>query len=137
MHTYKVTVTRDDRWWMVTVPELNGYVAPGGAINMSDTTQARRLSEVPSQAVDFICTVTDSAPSEVGIDVTVNVDGVDVTARVAEAAAHRELAERYAATAAAEARDLARDLAARGVPVRDVGEALGMSFQRAQQLIAS
>ena len=125
MHTYKVTVTRDDRWWMVTVPELNGYVAPGGAINMSDTTQARRLS------------VTDSAPSEVGIDVTVNVDGVDVTARVAEAAAHRELAERYAATAAAEARDLARDLAARGVPVRDVGEALGMSFQRAQQLIAS
>ena len=64
MHTYKVTVTRDDRWWMVTVPELNGYVAPGGAINMSDTTQARRLSEVPSQAVDFICTVTDSAGLE-------------------------------------------------------------------------
>ncbi|GAS98816.1 Gp30 [Mycolicibacterium canariasense] len=137
MHTYKVTVTRDDRWWMVTVPELDGYVTPSGAVNIGGTTQARRLGEVKSQAIDYICTVTDSAPSDVAVDITLCVDGVDVTQRAAKVAADRAAAERAAAAAAEGARELARELAARGVAVRDVGEVLGVSFQRAQQLIAS
>lgn len=137
MHTYRVNVTRDGRWWMVTVPELDGYVGADGAINVGDTTQARRLADVPTEARDFICTVTDCAPSEVGMDISIVVDGVDVTARAGKLAADREVADRYAAAAAAEARTLARDLAARGVAVRDVGDVLGVSFQRAQQLITS
>jgi hypothetical protein len=137
MHTYKVEVTRDDRWWMIRVPELEGFVTPSGAINVGDTTQARRLSEVRGQAVDFICTVTDSAPSEVDVHITLTVDGLDVTGRAAKVAADREAAERAAAAAAAGARALARDLAAHGVAVRDVGEVLGVSFQRAQQLISA
>lgn len=137
MRTYKVNVTRDDRWWMITVPELLGHVGASGAVNVGDTTQARRLADVPSQARDFICTVTDAAPSEVGVDITIEVDGIDVSARAGKAAGDRRLAEEYAATATAEARALARDLAARGVTVRDVGEVLGVSFQRAQQLISA
>lgn len=70
MHTYEVNVTREDKWWMITVPELNGYKDAAGAINLSDTTQARRLSDVPGQARDFICTVTDKAPSEVGVHIS-------------------------------------------------------------------
>lgn len=69
MHTYEVNVTREDKWWMITVPELTRYVTADGSINLSDTTQARRLSEVPTQARDFICTVTDQAPSEVEVRV--------------------------------------------------------------------
>ncbi|WP_018601943.1 hypothetical protein [Mycobacterium sp. 155] len=137
MHTYQVNVTRDDRWWMITVPELAGYVAVNGTINLSDTTQARRIAEVPGIAVDFICTVTDSAPSEVGVDITIEVDGIDVSAEAKKVARNRELAEQHAAAARAEARKLARDLAAHGVAVRDVGEMLGVSFQRAQQLIST
>ncbi|CAN5876503.1 hypothetical protein BH09ACT7_BH09ACT7_54400 [soil metagenome] len=137
MHTYKVNVERDDRWWMITVPELMGHVGATGAINVGDTTQARRLSEVPGQALDFICTVTDKAPSEVGVDITITVDGIDVTGRAAKVLSDRLLAERHAAAAAAEARKLARDLAAHGIPVRDVGEVLGVSFQRAQQMITA
>ena len=137
MRKYKVKVTRDDRWWMITVPELLGHVGAFGAVNVGDTTQARRLVDVPSQARDFICTVTDAAPSEVGVDITIEVDGIDVSARAGKAAVDRRLAEEYAAAATAEARALARDLAAHGVTVRDVGEVLGVSFQRAQQLISA
>lgn len=137
MHTYQVTVTRDDKWWMITVSELKGHIGADGAINVSDTTQARRISEVPSQAHDFICTITDKAPSEVAMEITICVDGINVTDRASQVAADREQAEAYAAAAQTEARQLARDLAARGVAVRDVGEVLGVSFQRAQQLISA
>lgn len=137
MTTYQVNVTRDDKWWMITVPELNGYVGADGAINLSDTTQARRLSDVPSEARDFICTVTDKAPSEVSINITICVDDIDVTARAGKVVEDRRRAEDYAAAAQAESKELARELAARGVPVRDVGEVLGVSFQRAQQLISA
>lgn len=137
MNTYQVNVTREDKWWMITVPDLDGCVAADGSINLSDTTQARRLAEVPGHALDFICTVTDRAPSEVGVDITIRVDGIDVTTRASKVVNDRKLADRYAAAAQAEAKDLARDLAAHGVAVRDVGEVLGVSFQRAQQLISA
>lgn len=137
MHTYQVNVTREGKWWMVTVPELDRFVGADGAINLSTTTQARRLVEVRSQAVDFICTVTDAAPSEVGVRITIAVDGIDVTTRAEKAARNRELAEQHAAAAQTEARELARELAAHGVAVRDVGEVLGVSFQRAQQMISA
>lgn len=135
MHTYKVNVTREDKWWIITVPELDGYITADGAINLSDTTQARRLADVPKEAADFICTVTDSAPSAVKLEITIAVDDIDVTAGAEKVAHNRELAERHAEDAQVAARTLARNLAAHGVPVRDVGEVLGVSFQRAQQLI--
>lgn len=137
MHTYKVDVTRDDKFWMITVPELMGYTTPSGTINVSDTTQARRLAEVPAQARDFICTVTDTAPSEVDVHLTITVDGIDVSARADRVIGNRTLAERYAAAAQAEARRLARELASHGLAVRDIGEVLQVSFQRAQQLIST
>ncbi|KLO31568.1 hypothetical protein ABW16_01635 [Mycolicibacter heraklionensis] len=136
MHTYQVNVTRDDRWWMIDVPELAGYVGADGAINLSTTTQARRLADVPSESADFICTVTDSAPSTVQLRISIKVADIDVTAEAKKVAVERELAEAHSASAQATARLLARGLAAHGVAVRDVGEVLHVSFQRAQQLIS-
>lgn len=80
---------------MVTIPELHGYVTKDGSINLSDTTQARRLSEVPSQARDFICTVTDAAPSKVSVDITVAVDDIDVTAAAEKVNRERELSAKF------------------------------------------
>ncbi|UVO12022.1 HicB family toxin-antitoxin system [Mycobacterium sp. SVM_VP21] len=137
MHTYDVDVTRDDRWWMIDVPELNGRVGADGAVNLSTSTQARRLADVPGEAVDFICTVTDSAPSEVGVTIAIRVEGIDVTAAAEKVARDKKRADQLAAAAQEEARCLARSLAAHGVAVRDVGVVLGVSFQRAQQLISA
>lgn len=134
MHTYTVKVTRDDRWWMIEVPELEGYVNAVGARNYSTITQARRLSEVNSQAIDFICTVTDQAPSAVNVKISVSVDGIDVSARAHKIAEDRKDAERRTAAVQHAAQALARDLANHGVAVRDVGEMLGVSPQRVSQL---
>lgn len=137
MSKYQVNVTRDERWWMIEVPELDGYVGADGATNLSTITQARRLADVPNEARDFICTITDKAPSEVNININISIADINVTARAMKVARDREAAERHSAAAQAEAKGLARDLAAAGVAVRDVGEVLGVSFQRAQQLIST
>jgi len=70
MHTYKVTVYREDRWWMIQVPELDGYTYPDGGINTSDLTQARRYSDITSQARDFISTITDKPLSQINLNIT-------------------------------------------------------------------
>ena len=137
MHTYQVHVIHEDRWWMITVPELDSYQGADGAVNVSTTTQARRFSDIAPMARDFIATVTDSAPSAIAMDITVTVNGIDVTGRAGKARHDRELADRYAAAARSESESLARDLASNGIAVRDIGEVLGLSFQRAQQLVAS
>lgn len=137
MSKYQVNVTRGDRWWMIEVPELEGHVGAGGAVNVGTHTQARRLADVPNEARDFICTVTDTAPSEVAMDITISVDDIDVTGRADQVAADRAAAERHATQAQTEARELARQLAAHHIAVRDIGEVLGVSFQRAQQLIST
>ncbi|MFT3714787.1 MAG: hypothetical protein QM774_02240 [Gordonia sp. (in: high G+C Gram-positive bacteria)] len=67
MSHYTVHVTRDGGWWMIHVPALDEYNAgrwPGQAL-----TQARRFAEIEREAIDYICTVTDSAPGDVAISV--------------------------------------------------------------------
>ena len=57
--------------------------------------------------------------------------------RVTVDTGHRSISPGVRRQVETEARELARELADRGVSIRDVGEALGVSFQRAQQLIAA
>lgn len=136
MHTYQVNVTRDDRWWMITVPELMGYEYADGGVNFSDMTQARRISEISSQARDFICTVTDKAPSEVDMVITgITVPGVgDVAADALYVKGLRESAAELEGRAADEMIRYARRLTAAGIPVRDTAELLDVSPQRVSQL---
>jgi hypothetical protein len=61
---------------------------------------------------------------------------VDIAGRVRDLAAERiEPAAKERQVRDAQAR-LAKELADQRVPVRDIGEALGVSFQRAQQILA-
>lgn len=59
MQTFDIEVTREDRWWIITVPELDGYRDADGAINVGITTQARHEGEIDAMARDFIATVID------------------------------------------------------------------------------
>ncbi|MBB3035963.1 hypothetical protein [Hoyosella altamirensis] len=61
---YEVKVTREGRWWMVRVPELD------------ELTQARRLSEVEQMARELIALANDSRISDVDVTVTVEVHGL-------------------------------------------------------------
>jgi hypothetical protein len=123
MTTHDVHVTRDGRWWMISVPDVDGL------------TQARRLTDVEKMAKELVAVTLDARLSQVTVKITsLVVDGVDVLERAREVREARERALKLEAEAIHGAAALAHELADDGVPVRDIGEVLGVSYQRAHQL---
>ena len=57
MPTYDVNATRDGRFWMVAVPELDGL------------TQARYRGEVEAMAREYIATVLDLPVDDIAVRV--------------------------------------------------------------------
>jgi hypothetical protein len=124
MHEYNVRVTRDGRWWMIEVPEIDGL------------TQARRVSEIEEMARSLIAISTDVPLA----DVRVRIDSIEVPTLgdIARAAHHiedlRDEAHRLEVKAAQATQQFARDLTTHGIPVRDVAALLHLSPQRVSQL---
>jgi hypothetical protein len=124
MKTYDVMVTRQGKWWMIEVPTIDGL------------TQARRLSEITDMAVSLIAVTVDVAASQVGVNVVAMiVDGTDLVKRRRQIDAEREAAREAEGKAATLTLDLVRELDAGHVPLRDIGEVVGVSFQRVHQLL--
>jgi predicted RNase H-like HicB family nuclease len=123
--TYEVRVTRDERWWLVSVPELEVV------------TQARRLADVQHRAQDVIATWLDLGDPR-QIDVHVQVDLPEpVRAHLADAEQARAAEAQARSRAATDVRKAAQELVSAGLPLRDVGHVLGVSYQRAHQLAKS
>lgn len=123
---YTADVTREGKWWLVRIPEINGL------------TQARRLSEVELMAREYIAATLGLELDSVEVQVSLgSVAGIDVDGRVATMQDARQRAASLEQTAASTAVALAQDLAAAKVPLRDIGTVLGVSFQRADQLVKS
>lgn len=124
MTAYRIEIAREGKWWMVAIPALDGL------------TQARRLEEAPLMAREYIAVTLDVPISEVSVVVAViTVDGVDVTEAVAKLEAEKARAEAARHRVSEDTRSLARTLAGKKVPVRDIGSILGVSHQRAHQLV--
>ena len=120
---YEVLVTREDGWWMLRIPNIDGL------------TQTRRLADAAEEARSYIVVDQDVAPSTVTVDViSVKVDGHEYAEEIAAVDRARADARRSEQEAAQKARTLAAQLAKADVPVRDIGSALGVSYQRAHQL---
>lgn len=124
MNCYTAHVTRDGRFWLIHIPEIDRY------------TQARNLGEIEPMARDLVAVMTGA--STTSFDITVDIvmpEGVNDHLRRA-----RELREDEAkarAEAAAEVRAAAVELKESGIPLRDLGKLLGVSYQRAHQLVNS
>lgn len=123
MHTYDVDVRRGDRWWVLSVPEIPAA-----------HSQARTLTEVQATARDLISVMLDVPGDTFVLNVRVLLPA-DVEGHLRQSAELREQARRAQSGAAAELRLAARRLRELGMSVRDVGAALGVSFQRAHQLV--
>ncbi len=124
MMSYDITATREGKWWMVDVPAIDGL------------TQARRLSEIKDMAVSLISITLDLPPSQVGVNVVaVLVDGTDLMKLRQQIDTERDAARDAERKVAALTADLVRKLNADHVPLRDIGEAVGVSFQRVHQLL--
>jgi predicted RNase H-like HicB family nuclease len=123
---YDVTVTREGRWWMIHIPELDGV------------TQARRVSEIELMAREYIAVTLDVKLSDVDVSLSYgDVGGISVGEKVALIRHDKEAAAQLEAEAAHEAAELAKGLASADVPLRDIGALLGVSHQRAHQLVGT
>jgi hypothetical protein len=125
MDRYRVEVTREGRWWLISVPEID------------ELTQARRLAEVEKMARDLIAITLDIRLSEVAVDITFgDIDGISVSSRIQTIKSEKEHAAQLEQDAAAQTQTLVKELVAHNVPLRDIGAMLGLSFQRVHQLAA-
>jgi hypothetical protein len=124
MHEYKVEVTRDGRWWMIHIPEIDGL------------TQARRVDEIEDMARSLIAVSTDTPLREISIRIaSITVSGIGDIADTAHQVENlRRQAEELEAQAADAAKQYARELTREGVPVRDAAALIGVSPQRISQL---
>lgn len=122
--TYNVRVERGDRYWLVHVVELDRW------------TQARTLRDVEPMARDLVATMAGAAPDSFDLITDIALPD-EVTMHLKQAEQLREQSRQAQARAAAEVRQAARLLSEQGMSMRDVGAALGVSYQRAHQLIGS
>lgn len=122
---YRVEVTREGRWWMISVPEIDGL------------TQARRLSEVERMARELIAVTLDLRLSQVAVEVAFgDIDGIPVGSCIQDISSEKAEAARLEEDATAKTKTLVQQLIAHNVPLRDIGAMLGISFQRVHQLAA-
>jgi hypothetical protein len=122
VRTYHAEVDRDGRYWHIRVPEVQR------------STQARNLGEVDDMGRDLIALMEDVPADSFEFEWRLNLPD-DIRTQLEHARTLREQAAREQAEAARLSRDAAQRLRARGLTLRDIGKALGVTFQRAKQLL--
>jgi hypothetical protein len=122
MTTYRAEVERDGRFWRVRVPDIDR------------STQARSLSEAEAMVRDLIAIMTDVPQNSFDVDMRIILPE-DVQIELDQSQILREQAKQSQAEAARLARDAAHRLHTLGLSLRDIGRALGVTFQRAKQLV--
>jgi hypothetical protein len=120
--TYRAEVERDGRFWRVRVPDIDR------------STQARSLSEAEAMVRDLIAIMTDVPQNSFDVDMKIILPE-DVQVELDQSQVLRDQAKQSQAEAARLARDAAHRLHTRGLSLRDIGRALGVTFQRAKQLV--
>jgi len=124
MATYTATATRSGSWWAIQVEELDGV-----------WTQARRLDQVEAMARDAIALLLE-VPED-SFDVAVRVELPDeIRTAIEELHAAKANAEAASAEASQVAQRVVQTLHNNArLPLRDIGQVLGVSYQRAHQLL--
>lgn len=120
--TFEATATREGRWWIITVPELDAV------------TQARNVRDIDDMATGLVVALLDLDETEVDVNVTIELPRA-VSDRWQEAAALHARAEADELRAATLRREALRDLLVeQHLTQVDAATILGLSPQRVQQL---
>lgn len=121
--TYVATAERAGKSWHIEVPAIDRV------------TQGRWASEVEVMARDLIASHLDVPIEDVAVDIEWKLPG-DASSHVARAAELRAEAAAANAASAHESRLAARALHGSGLGSTEIGTVLGVSRQRAHQLIS-
>jgi hypothetical protein len=109
--------------WVAYVPEIG------------QATQGRSLKEIDYMVRDLVRLFTEDDPATVTI--VVQPEDPKLQEELAAAQAARREAAAAADRAAEHSQRAAKGLAAAGFTVRDIGALLGVTFQRAHQLVTA
>jgi hypothetical protein len=110
------------KFWYIKVDGLGG------------SSQARSVKEIDLMVRDYISIMTETEPDSFEVNMQLLLPD-DVAATLKRAGELRDIADNARKEAAIESRRAAKALRASGLTVRDIGAALGISFQRAHQLV--
>ena len=119
---WEATAFLDGKFWIIEIPAIDGI------------TQARSVKEIDVMVRDLISIMTETEPDSFDVNMKLLLPD-DVAATLKRAGELRDIADSARKEAAAESRRAAKALRASGLTVRDIGAALGVSFQRAHQLV--
>lgn len=122
--TLKATATREGRWWLVRIPELDAV------------GQARTVREIPDVAHEVAALHLNVPPDGVDVDITVHVSE-EAERLWAEALEAEEQARALQQRAAQLRRDAVRTARAGGYKLDAAAAAFGVSPGRIQQLAKS
>jgi hypothetical protein len=114
---------REGNWWIVQNDQVPGAISQVTRLDQAEAAQREAIAfvaEVPAESVD--------------VSVTVRISP-EIDRELADAAALREEAHAKELEANAKRQIVARDLEAAGLTLRDIGVVLGVSHQRAHQLV--
>jgi hypothetical protein len=125
---FRVVVTREDGRWLADVPELQG--AHTYARSLPSLDQAVR------EVVVLAAELPDDAMPELVLDYDYHTGDPDLDATALEVRRLRRQADDLTAAAIVRTGQLAVQLVARGLSVRDVAALLAISPQRVSQLTA-
>jgi len=125
---YGVVVTRENGHWLADVPELAGAHTYARSLPALD----HAVREVIVLAADL----PDEAMPGLVLDYRYDTGDPDLDATALEVRRQRRQADELAAAVTARTGEVAAQLVARGLSVRDVAALLGISPQRVSQLTA-
>jgi hypothetical protein len=127
MNTYRVTASRDGKFWML---EITG---PG--LKRSGATQVRRLDQIEAMVRDWLVTrfdLLDESTVEIILEPVLPAEERSV---VDAALSKRQAAEEAQREAVAATTAAARELTKHDLTTRDIGALLGISHQRVSQMV--
>ena len=125
MRKLTAVAERGTDWWVIKVPEIEGLL-----------TQARSLSQIPAMVKDAAALITGEAADSFEVEIT-PVISPEIRVHIEEAERLFTAANQAKHLAAEESRKAARELVTSGMTLRDVGAVMGVSYQRAHQLVSS
>ena len=125
MTTYRVTATRDGDWWSLVAADVQ---------EREVASQSRRLDQAEAAIREAIALVLDVAQSEFEVDITPELDRIEVSDDTLEVLELRRALAELSDRARRQTPAAIDELRRAGLTVRDVAQLLGVTPSRVSQI---
>ena len=125
MTTFRVTATRDGGWWSLVAADVQ---------EREVASQSRRLDQAEAAIREAIALVLDVAQSEFEVDITPELDRIEVSDETLEVLELRRALAELSDRARRQTPAAIDELRRAGLTVRDVAELLGVTPSRVSQI---